>query len=195
MRKWHLVSDQGGEIVEMSPWAIQALTRGARAGTDETFATTATGETTGVAAGGAVNQLQAGSGTMPRAKTSTRTDQAQEGTSAHFLPWLTSRLIVPVRQSHALVACEDAVPPRPLTKKATADSGLPSTKRTQAVGGTAAEVVAVTTAVVANPAWIVGRTTVPTTIVRMALQLADVGRRTLSLLTLHQWATTIGQTL
>lgn len=178
MRKWHLVSDQGGEIVEMSPWAIRAFTRGARAGTDETFATTATGETTGVAAGGAVNQLQAGSGTMPRAKTSTRTDQAQE-----------------VRQSHALVACEDAVPPRPLTKKATADSGLPSTKRTQAVGGTAAEVVAVTTAVVANPAWIVGRTTVPTTIVRMALQLADVGRRTLSLLTLHQWATTIGQTL
>jgi hypothetical protein len=88
-----------------------------------------------------------------------------------------------------------AVPPRPLTKKATADSGLPSTKRMQAVGGTAAEVVAVTTAVVANPAWIVGRTTVPTTIVRMALQLADVGRRTLSLLTLHQWATTIGQTL
>jgi hypothetical protein len=194
-RIWGPGSGQGGGIVETSPWAIQALTRGARAGTDETFERTATDETTGVAAEEVASQLLVDSRTMLKAKTSTPTDQAQEGTSAQLLRLLVSKLTVSVRTNHASVVYEDAAPPLPLTKKATVVSDSQRMKHTQVAVGTAAEVAAATTDVDVNPVWIVGHTTAPTMIVRVALRVANVGRRTLSLLTLHQWAITIGQML
>jgi len=170
-RKWAPGTDQDGGTAETSPWATQALTEGARAGTDET---TVMDEKSEVAvAEEVVRPLMVDSGMT----TLIPTDPAQE-----------------VHKSHASAVYEDAAPPLPPTKKATVASDSQRTRPTRAAVGTAAGVAAATTlAVAVNPAWIAGHTT-GQTMIAAALRVVDVGRRTLSL-TLRQWAiTTTGQT-
>ena len=79
-RKWAPGTDQDGGTAETSPWATQALTEGARAGTDETTVMAVMDEKSEVAvAEGVVSPLMVDLGM----KMLIPTDPAQEGTSAH----------------------------------------------------------------------------------------------------------------
>jgi hypothetical protein len=79
-RKWAPGTDQDGGTAETSPWATQALTEGARAGTDETTVMAVMDEKSEVAvAEEVVRPLMVDSGMT----TLIPTDPAQEGTSAH----------------------------------------------------------------------------------------------------------------
>lgn len=82
-RKWAPGTDQDGGTAETSPWATQALTEGARAGTDETTVMAVMAvmdeKFEAAVAEEVVRPLMVDSGMT----TLIPTDPAQEGTSAH----------------------------------------------------------------------------------------------------------------
>lgn len=85
------------------------------------------------------------------------------------------------------------MPPLPQTKKATVDSDLQRTQRTQAAAGTVAAALVTTTDVGVKLALTDGHMTAQTMIVLEELQAEADGKRTPSSWTPRPWAITTGR--